>query len=110
MLPGPHQNAAVVPPRVIYIHNRVLSCVETAGMGSSAGHESSSQCKTIKTEARINKQSGFGHVILLICSLLRSCLLSSMIHYIKKLKAVEVKDYWHDLKELEKMKQRQKKH
>lgn len=56
------QSAAVVPPRVIYIHNEVLSCVETAGMGSSAGHESSSQCKTIKTEALINKQSGFGHV------------------------------------------------
>lgn len=69
--------AAVVPPRVIYIHNRVLSCVETAGMGSSAGHESSSQCKTIRTEARIKRQSRNGHVILQICSLVCSCLESS---------------------------------
>lgn len=35
-------------------------------MGSSAGHESSSQCKTIKAEARINGQAGLAHVIVRI--------------------------------------------
>lgn len=69
--------AVLVPPWVIYIHKRVLSCVETAGMSCLAGHEGSSQCKTIKTEARINRQSGAGHVILQMCILVCSCLESS---------------------------------
>lgn len=37
-------------------------------MGSSAGHESSRQCKTIKTEQRINELAGFGHDIVESCS------------------------------------------
>ncbi len=39
-------------------------------MGSSAGHESSRQCKTIKAEARINRQSGFADLQPVFCFVL----------------------------------------
>lgn len=54
------QDAAVVPLRVIYIHNRAPSCVETAGMGSSCGWTGKFRpVQDNKNRARINTQARY---------------------------------------------------
>ena len=62
--------SCALPPRVIYIHNGALSCAQTAGMGSSAGHESSTQWRDNKEKQKQkqkNRESRyFIHTVIII--------------------------------------------